>query len=40
MLLMLTRQVRVKGFSKMRTFGKLFPKPALDGVIDPANISL
>jgi hypothetical protein len=40
MLLMLTRQVRVKGFSRMRTFGKLFPKPTLDRVIDPANISL
>ena len=29
-LLMLTRKIRVKGFSRMGTFGKLFPQPELD----------
>ena len=29
-LLMLTRKIRVRGFSKMGTFGKLFPDPDLD----------
>ena len=30
MLLMLTRKIRVRGFSRMGTFGKLFPQPKLD----------
>lgn len=35
LLLMLTRQVKVKGFSKMGTFGKLFAEPKPDQVIAP-----
>ena len=30
MLLMLRRRIRVRGLSKMGTFGKLFPEPELD----------
>lgn len=34
-LLMLTGQMKVKGFMKMGTFGKLFPEPRPDQQIDP-----
>jgi len=35
LLLMLTRQMKIKGFSKMGTFGKLFADPKPDRVIPP-----
>lgn len=34
-LLMLTGQMKVKGLSKMGTFGKLFPEPRPDQIIEP-----
>jgi hypothetical protein len=40
MLLIVTRQVRVKGLSRMGTFGKLFPDPEPDAIIDPASVTL
>ncbi|HEX5070354.1 MAG TPA: SCP2 sterol-binding domain-containing protein [Vicinamibacterales bacterium] len=34
-VLMLTGQLKVKGLGKMGTFGKLFPEPRLDQIIEP-----
>jgi len=35
-LLMLTGQMKVKGLGKMGTFGKLFPEPKPDQILEPA----
>lgn len=35
LILMLTRQLKIKGFSKMGTFGKVFAEPKPDRVISP-----
>jgi hypothetical protein len=35
-LLMLTGQMKIKGFGAMGTFAKLFPEPKLDQRIDPS----
>ena len=40
MVMMLTRQIRVKGLSKMGRFGKVFPTPGADTVLDASLVRL
>ena len=37
---MLTRQIKVRGFSKMGTFGKLFQEPGPNTIVEPAAATL